>query len=143
MAEQATQTTERAAAPVVVINPAKGLRIYLLASKGTLEDGSQGTVHETLQLIPGANRVQADAWKRFSKECEQDVKGGALRVMTKAISSYEERDAVELVRNTIDMPLLKAFRSVDKRKLVRKAIDKQISEITGKARGDEDEELDS
>jgi hypothetical protein len=137
MAEQATQSP---AVPTVVINPSKGLRIYLLASKGTLDDGSQGTVHERLQLLPGANRVPAETWKRFGKECDGDIKGGRLSTMTKALSAYEERDALELVKNTIDMPLLKAFRNADKRKAVRKAIDNQMREITGKPRDADDDD---
>lgn len=140
MAEQATQPT---AAPVVVINPHKGLRIYLLASRGHLEDGSEGTVHERLQLVPGANRVPADRWKAFSKECKQDLDKGTLKVMTKALNAYDEDAALTLVKNTIDRLLLKAFRVVDTRKVVRRAIDNQILEISGRAREEDDEEFDS
>jgi hypothetical protein len=140
MAEQATQPS---AAPVVVINPHKGLRIYLLASKGALEDGSEGTIHEKLQLVPGANRVPADRWKAFTKEVKQDLDKGVLKVMTKALNAYDEDAALALVKATIDRQLLKAFRVVDTRKAVRKAIDDQIADITGKKREESDEELDS
>jgi hypothetical protein len=138
MADQATQVS---AAPVIVINARKGISVYALAVKGKLDDGSEGTKHDPIRFMPGANRVPADRWKMFLKECKQDLDNGTLRVMDKALKSYEERDALALVKNTIDKALLKAFRASDQRPAVRKAIDKQIADITGKAVEEDDEEL--
>jgi hypothetical protein len=143
MAEQAAATAERRASPVVVISSRKGISQYILATRGKLEDGSEGTVHDPIRLMPGANRIEADRWKAFAKEVKPDLERGTLRVMNKALSGYEEQDAVQIVKSTIDRSLLNAFRSVDSRKDVRKAIDRQLKDIAGKATENEDAELDN
>ncbi len=143
MAEQATQTSERpsSAAPVLVVNSRKGISLYILASKGKLEDGSEGTLHQPMRLMPGANRIPADQWKAFAKECKPDLDKGLIRVMDRSLKSYEEGDAIGIVKSTIDKSLLKAFLAVDSRAAVRKAITRQLAEVTGKPVEDDDEEL--
>lgn len=134
MAEQATAKQVINAAPVIVINHTRGIRQYATAYRGDLPDGSAGTLHNVTRLLPGANRIEAGRWKELAKECEPDIKKETLSIMDKAISAYPERDALEIVKITIDRPLLQAFRSVDSREKVRTAIDKQLRDIMGKAR---------
>ena len=118
MAEQATQTK-------VLINDS--VRIMQFAAPRKVADGM--VEHDILRLMPGANRVDSGLIDRHKADIE---KAKVVSVMDRPITSMSERDAVRLVQQTIDVELLKAFSSSEKRKPVKDACAAQILECTKK-----------
>lgn len=99
-----------------------------------------GISHGEIRLIPGANVVDAEEWKRAK---------GSVSKPNKILAGYIDRDeieegdssddadslpskptdAIKRVKETLDMRKLRAWAEVEKRAPVLNAITKQIAEI--------------
>lgn len=133
MAEQATQvsqSTQRSpAAPIIVVNDSERIKGFVHSTR----NAEGNIVQETTLLKPGANRLDKETFDRHAKDFKTDDR---IWVLDKSFSALSERDAEALAKQTIDVVLLKAFASVEKRKRPLAALNEQIEACSSRAKGE-------
>jgi len=84
-------------------------------------------------LLPGLNEVDAEAWEQAEKIplVQHYLESGVFKVTRSApeIGKYQQREALDLVRRTVDRSLLEKWASADRRRPVQDAIDLQLKSI--------------
>lgn len=84
-------------------------------------------------LLPGLNEVDEAAWAEAEKIelVKHYIESGVFKVTRQApeIGKYQQRDALDLVKRTVDKPLLEKWASAEKRRPVVDAIELQLKAI--------------
>lgn len=101
----------------------------------------KGKSYPELRLIPGANEVDAEDWKK-AKEADRILAGYIEREEIEEGETAEEggalptkpSEAIKRVKETLDVKRLRGWLDDEKRPSVRDAIDKQIREIDSRAK---------
>lgn len=101
----------------------------------------------SIKLMPGVNEVDSDKWAlvanhpllpaRFKSgdlkwipgNGPDDVKGKPDKVAENPISKMTQVDAIEIIKKTVDIEVLKRWAEIEKRAQVVKAIKEQIKKI--------------
>jgi hypothetical protein len=121
MAEQQSTKT------LILVNDTSRIRQYPMPRK--VADGM--IEHDTLRIMPGANRIDSQIYAEHKATLESEPN---LYLLEKPFNSLSERDATAIVTGTIDLVLLEAFKSQEKRKPILAKIDAQIEECSKKAK---------
>jgi hypothetical protein len=96
----------------------------------------------SFKLLPGINDISADNLKtlKLSDVCLRMIEAGTIEILDEeksaasAIEGMSEKKAIEAIYETIDILLLKEWASLEARKNVQRAIEKQIEQITASVR---------
>jgi hypothetical protein len=84
-------------------------------------------------LLPGLNEVDEAAWEQAEKIelVKHYLSTGALKVTRSApeIGKYQQREALDLVKRTVDRSLLEKWSSAERRRPVLDAIELQMKNI--------------
>lgn len=133
MAEQATQvsqaqTSRGAPAPIIIVNDSERIKNFV----HSIRNAEGNIVQEPTLLKPGANRIDKETYERHAKDFKTDDR---IWVLDKSFSTLSERDAEALAKQTIDVSLLRAFASVEKRKRPLAALTEQIDACAKRASG--------
>jgi hypothetical protein len=101
--------------------------------------GIQGPKGELLKLLAGANVVDFDLWKATSSHpiVKSLIDEGVIEFKLPSektkpevyLQSVSNRDAIDLVKKTIDAELLKTWAQKETRKPVVKALEEQIKAL--------------
>lgn len=91
-----------------------------------------------VRFIPGVNDVSPDGWALCKKDSEiaKLLEDGVFeefeesKEASKDLSTFVEKKAIALVKETYDLDLLKAWKETELRAKVFKAIESQILEMT-------------
>ncbi len=123
-----------ASSEVIVRNHRKGT--VRLPGIGTLKPGANIVAREAVEL---AKKLTTDA------EGDSNIPAGVVTIEDGKPSTAPERtesEAIELVKDTFDLDMLRAWQADEKRPRVHKAISDQIDEMLkepeGAGEGDED-----
>lgn len=86
-------------------------------------------------LLPGNNEVDEEVWNRpeVKNSASHLVEAGLLEVRedvsVKKLSGFKDAEAIRIVKETVDRPLLESWLA-DRRGAVRRAVEAQIAAIT-------------
>ncbi|WP_088005609.1 hypothetical protein [Indiicoccus explosivorum] len=94
-----------------------------------------------VMLVPGTNNVSEKDWKKFSSNpiMKEVIESGEVVAHEKAKSTqdFNVDGAVELVKDTVDVDLLRQWQEADDRKTVQEAIADKLAELQGETGDDE------
>ena len=94
----------------------------------------------SLEFLPGVNDVDPKKWAEVEKHplvkirLEENIlqvlsEGGKGKAADPGLSSFKDKDAVKLVKETVSKPLLEKWLAEEKRSAVKSAIQEQLDEI--------------
>lgn len=103
-------------------------------------------IAEGLIVKPGVNFVADAAWRTFaaSRFGQGKIDEGTMKVIeapqaaggsdkapdaSSALAAYDDKGAIKIVESTLDRSLLETWSTIDQRKSVLKAIDKQMEKL--------------
>jgi hypothetical protein len=119
---------------MIVINHRPRLHNLLMAApppkEGVEPSGAQHSFEKV--LYPGANEVDDRLWAIMEKDpvIRAHIEDGDLEVPAKdRFAAMTPKQAVELVKGTTDVKLLKKWGETEKRKVVIEAIEAQVKEV--------------
>lgn len=125
---------------LLVINHSQSIYRIPIQEPGKDPEKDRPKVHDHLVLLPGANAVDPDYWDLVKdletvkiltrKKTRGGFEVGDPRIDVSNLGSIgSEDEAKDLVDETVDVDLLKAWRRTEKRPILVKAIEEQLEKI--------------